>query len=461
MHEQRREGGGHRHARRRELARPADRREQPPQRGHDEREVRREADRALLGGDRDRDRVRGVRRALGRGVLRPAVLAPERSRAEAADRLLGEQAPAARDEVVATARRVLHRLVRIQVQSQRARGEQHDRDPDDRDGPRRRERPPDAPPERADHREPDEQRDERRLGERQHEPGPQQREDDRAGERGARSRRPRHHRRDADHHDDEEAPVDVRVEEERVDPEVGLELVRVDDARVQEQVLRRVLPEADAHERDRQDDEHPERPRGQARRPPDALELHEQDGEGDVEEDDGLQRPVEVARVGRLRAVEDEHRGERPLQRARPALLRVGVARRPHEVGDGAGGHHEVQRQEQVRGVTADVQRDAERQRRGRQQRQQRGATHEEPRHDADRREADHDEHRRQARIVAQGLDLVRRPHVPEQHGDGQDERAEHRGGPRHGRADDERGRGGEARGDDAGGGRGLPRARG
>ena len=84
VQQQRREGGGEParrprapgQARRRPRAQPA---EQQRERDGDEREVGGEADHALLGGDRERDRVRRRRRALGEQVLALAVAAPRTS----------------------------------------------------------------------------------------------------------------------------------------------------------------------------------------------------------------------------------------------------------------------------------------------------------------------------------------------------------------------------------------------
>ena len=461
VHEQRSERGRHRDARGRELPGAPGTGEEPPERGDEQRQVGREPDDALLRRDGHRDRVRGVRRALVGDVLRASVLAAERAGAPPADRLLAEQPPAARDEVVAPARRVLHGLVRAEVQAQRARREQDDGHADHGHDAGRRQRAAQAPAERADDREPHEQRDERRLRERQHQPGPQHREHHGAGERDARPRRPRDHGGDPDHHDDEEAPVDVRVEEQRVDAEVGLERVGVDDPRVQQQVLRRVLPEPDADEREGQHHEHPERARRQAQRPAHAHEQREQDRERDVEEHDRLERPVGVAGVRRLDGVEHEHGRQRPLQEARAALPRVGIARRAQQVGHGAGRDDEVQREQQVRGLAADVERDPERQRRGGHERQQPRAPREQPAHRAHRGEPHDDEHRGETRVVAQRLHLVGGPDVTEQHGHGEHERAEHRRRPRERGADHQRRRRREARGHHAGG-RGRPaRARG
>ena len=186
VHEQRREGGGHRHARRRDSpARPIAANSRHSAATTSARYAR-EADRALLGGDRHRDRVRGVRRALGRGVLAPggtrAGTIPSRSRAIG---LSANRSPAALDEVVATARRVRPPTCpnRGPVAA-RPGASSTTATPTTATARRRRERPPDAPPQRADHREPDEQRAEATTARTSARARPQQREHDRAGERG-------------------------------------------------------------------------------------------------------------------------------------------------------------------------------------------------------------------------------------------------------------------------------------
>ena len=86
------------------------------------------------------------------------------------------------------------------------------------------------------------------------------------------------------HHEREEAPVDARVEEQRVDAEVVVELVGRHDLRVQEQRLAVVLDEADAGEQDRQPDRHAEAREHQARREAHLAERQEEQRERDVEE---------------------------------------------------------------------------------------------------------------------------------------------------------------------------------
>ena len=115
---------------------------------------------------------------------------------------------------------------------------------------------PRAPAEQTEHAEPHQQRGEARLGEREQEPGPQQREQRGGPERVAPALGPEQDAGHRDHHDRQEAAVDVGVEEQRVDPEVVLEQVRLEHVRVQQQLTGAVLPEADRDEHDREPDGH-------------------------------------------------------------------------------------------------------------------------------------------------------------------------------------------------------------
>ena len=159
-------------------------------------------------------------------------------------------------------------------------------------------------------------------------------------------------RDDQEHHDRQEAPVDVRVEEERVDPEVVLELVGGDDLRVEEQVARRVLDEADA-------DEAPARATTSTPRHarPGAASTRRGStartaARRDVEEDDVLQRAVEVVEYAAWTRVERQERAASAHSSAPgPALApSLAAAQQPrHRVGQRAGGDDEVERHEQVR----------------------------------------------------------------------------------------------------------------
>ena len=129
-----------------------------------------------------------------------------------------------------------------------------------------------------------------------------------------------------------------------------------------------------AGERHRERDEHaPGTRRVSAPRPRDPADEHEQQRERDVEEDDVLERAVEVDRVRGLDGVEREERRRAPTRAARPggARPRCSAASDPrHRVGQHPGGDDAVERHEQVRGRPADRDRHAERHRRDREHRQ-------------------------------------------------------------------------------------------
>ena len=191
----------------------------------------------------------------------------------------------------------------------------------------------------------------------------------------ARALGPQQHARQPDHHQRQEAPVDVRVEEQRVDAEVLLDLVGGDHLRVQQQAARLELPEADRGEHQRQHDERAAAPGQLARRPRQPAQQREEQRERHVEEDDLLERLRAVVGVDRLQRVEHDRRRAAPTP-ARPSAPRAcaGVARREprHEPGQRARADHDVERHEQVRRAPARLHRHAERQRRQRQRRRAR-----------------------------------------------------------------------------------------
>ena len=182
----------------------------------------------------------------------------------------------------------------------------------------------------------------------------------------ARPLRPQQHARQPDHHQREEAPVDVRVEEQRVDPEVLLDLVGGDHLRVQQQVARLELPEADRGEDERQRHERAAAPGQPPRRPLQPAQEREQQRERHVEEHDLLERLRAVLGVDGLHARRARSRPSAPT-RARPRARRASPAWRARQPRDQprqrAGADHDVQRHEQVRGAPARLHRDAERQR--------------------------------------------------------------------------------------------------
>ena len=146
-----------------------------------------------------------------------------------------------------------------------------------------------------------------------------------------RLRAPQHDRRDGDHHEREEAAVDVRVEEQRVDPEVVVVLVRRDHLRVQEQRLAVVLDEADPREHDRQRDRDGRGSAAAARGVQRTWRSStNSSAEGDVEEGDVLGRLGVVGGVDRLQRVQRDAREQQPFRRraARATHAQAGGRRR-------------------------------------------------------------------------------------------------------------------------------------
>ncbi|MDX6728124.1 MAG: hypothetical protein QOK49_2929 [Baekduia sp.] len=363
----------------------------------------------------------------------------------AVQRRVGEQVHAALDEVVAAARRRVGALGAVEVQPHRRRRDEHEQRTHDERCGADAEGPPRPPARAGQHEQAQQQRREARLRQRQHQAGHQDRQDEGRRPDLPRPPRPQEHAADPEHDQRQEAPVDVGVEEERVDPEVALELVGGDDLGVQEQVARVVLHEADRRERQRQRAQDAERLHRQPRCPRDARQQREQQRERHVEEDDVLQGLGEVAGVGRLQGVQHDRARHEPLEQGRPALglLRLGATQARHRVGQRARPDDDVQRHEQVGRRAARGDRHAERDRRRRRQRERRRVAVEDDRERAERADPGHEGDDRHRGVVAQRTHLLGVPDVGDQQDGREDERAERRkraqAGPRQ-----EHGTGGE-----------------
>ena len=242
--------------------------------------------------------------------------------------------------------------------------------PDDR----RRDGAAHVPAQRGEHGEAGQQRREARLRERQHEPSPQHGQHRAGGRARCAGRRVQsRNAATADHHEREEPPVHVRVPEDRVHAEVGLELVGGDHLRVPEQLAAVVLPEPDRAEHERQRDEHPEAREHDLAAPAHLAQQREQQREGHV----GRTRPARArcrspsntapaARTGPgTRPARASAAGPRPRA---PAARRSRSARQANAAQPA--GDHEVQRHQQVRGRARRLDRHAERQHRDHHHRQ-------------------------------------------------------------------------------------------
>ncbi len=371
--------------------------------------VDRETDQPLLGRDRDRQSVRG-----GHGLLLvPLALAPERApkgtRSVTDQRPVGEQLHATLDQVRAAARDLVQAGVAAEIDLQRAlEGEHEDRGGGQPDGGGRG-GAPHVPPQGGEHDQARQQGREARLREGQHESRPQDGKHRPQAERHPRLPAPQHPRRGAQHHEHEETPVDIRVPEDGVDAEVGLELVRRDHLRVPQELAALVLPEADRDEHQRQHDGDCQATQDQLAAPSDLGQEAEQHRERDQEEDDLLERRVEVLRVEALQRVHDHVGGQGPLECRRLRGGRFGATSEkpaPHER-RAACRDHDVERHEEVGGAARGLDGDPERERRN----DQRGKRVRPA--DEDRRQPDHDSHathdqqRHLGGVVADRLELL------------------------------------------------------
>jgi hypothetical protein len=237
---------------------------------------------------------------------------------------------------------------------------------------------------------------------------------------------PEQRRRDHDQHQGQVAAVDVRVPEDRVDPEVGVEFVRPDHLVVPDQAAGQVLDAADRHEGERLGRDHAEDQRQQRPVPLDLAQQPIGDGEGDEEEADVLQALREIARVEGLERVEDDGGGQQPGQRSRrPGAGRGGPVAQQDE--DDSRRDHEIERHQEVGGVAAGVQGDPERQCRDDRQRQQQRPAAEDVGEQADRDRGPGEQGGGAGVVVAQVDDLLGVPLVAEDQDREEADRDQHR----------------------------------
>ena len=194
------------------------------------------------------------------------------------------------------------------------------------------------------------------------------------------------------------------------------------------------MPRKDQCQDDRQLQAQPDRLRGPAHRPEQAVEQRERH----VEEHHLLERGLERRRVGRLQRVQHDVAGQQPLDPDRPdvGLHRVGLglgrrgAQRGNDVGQGAGRHHEVQRDQQVRGRPSRLDRDAKWQRDDDQRREQPRMGGDQPGHSGQHGDRQYGcDHRHQGMAVGHSQ-LGRVPDLGQQEDRGQHQSAQHRQRP-------------------------------
>ncbi len=292
----------------------ARRREQPADRDHQQRPVGDQADRALLGEHRDRLGVALQREALA-GAEALAELVGEAARAGPEDGRVGADLDAAVDQSAAP----------LRLGGQPAAADQGQRGRERQDaGGAGGDSGGDPPPGRGEDEHAADQGDRARLREGDDQGRQQHDEDGAGGEQLPAAAAVGDHGGERGHRHRQVAAEDVRVPEERVDPEVGMGLVARDHLVVPEQLPGRVLEAGDGGEGEalRGEDDH-DRPQ-QPGVPLDGREQVEERRERDEEEADVLDRLREVVRVARLQPVEDEHRGEGGAGPAQPARGRSG-----------------------------------------------------------------------------------------------------------------------------------------
>ena len=231
-----------------------------------------------------------------------------------------------------------------------------------------------VPAQRADDPEAAQQREEAGLREGREESGERHRDggDQVAG--GAPVAQPDEDRRREHDGERQVAAKDVRVPEQRVHPEVEVEVVRHLQLRVPEDLPRDVLTQADHGEQQRLRKDDGQRQREQPPVPARVQEQAEHDRERNEEEADVPGREVQVVRVGRLDRVEAERGDQDDRQRPRKPPHGPGIAPRRDRGGQDPRADHDVEGHEQV-GVLPSprVDRNAEGQRRHQQQREEHG----------------------------------------------------------------------------------------
>ncbi len=340
--------------------RPADAAaQQGGKRRHEQGDVEREADQSLLGRDRDRLGVRDRRTRLLDLVEEGLA---EGARSVAGEGAVRKQLEAAVDQRFAAA---VDRAVVLDVARRRAADGDEGREGNQAHrGGRQRSAP--APAQQGDHAEAGDQRRKRgdRVAERK------------AGEANAASQQresgiapallpgdARAERRDRER---QIAPEDVRIEEDRVDPEVDVQLICVEQLRVEKEIADHVLAErhhgaADGNYGDR--DQHSLEQVGVPRR---LEQQHREHRERHQEEPRVLDRVGDIVGVGALERIEDEREAEGATQPHAPRRLgrlsHTGVVAGVEQVGDHSRADDQIERHEQVRRLAADLQRGPQRQ---------------------------------------------------------------------------------------------------
>ena len=277
----------------------------------DQRDVDELSDQALLGGDRDRDRVRG-RQRLPDLVVVGAVLGLERARAEPPERPSGEQV----SPPVTRPARPLEAPFSPWLRPKSSARSRPPRRRARRPPPRRTPRPASRPAQRRERPSPTSSAPRRRPRQRQQQAAPQHASAPHASSCSRRGRRTASSAAQQDHHQRQETAEDVRVVEHRVDDEVRVQIVLRDQLRVEEDRLGRVLDERDDANTSASPTTSCRQRAISCRFHVDAAQQHVEQRERHIEEHHVLERLREVARVGRLDRVQDDVQRQQPLDPA-------------------------------------------------------------------------------------------------------------------------------------------------
>jgi len=276
----------------------------------------------------------------------------EAAEADAGDGVVHGDVQPTTDERAAAARRALARAMAEHVVPD-ARDRQCRRAHDERGHDSKR-KPAAAPGEDRQEHDPDGERGEARLRVGEVEPGPDQCDRGRRAEQHAQLTHEQHDHEQREDRDHEEAPVDRRVPEDRVDAEERRVGVRDEQLRVPEHVARLVLVDPDRREDSRHRRQLDEQAKCDQARPRQARERNREQAEREVEEQQLDRALTNVLRPEHRDPAPADERRERPGDRAELLSAPVAAPELPREQ-ERRGRDDEVHRHEQVGLGRADV----------------------------------------------------------------------------------------------------------
>ena len=199
------------------------------------------------------------------------------------------------------------------------------------------------------------------------------------------------------------------------------------------------LDKPDGGQHQGQANEHGKGAAGELLGPTRARDQDKEQREGHVEEDDILKRRRAAQPIGALKRVDHQHGSDYPLERSRPEPLLACTAAQPRKQPcQRAGGHHQVEAEQETRGRITDRNRNPERQRQHDGDWESGRPPREENYERSQSQEADQHGGNRQNRTIAQRRELVRVGDVNNQNQRRENERRQHQPRARRRRANDE-----------------------